>query len=283
MLPSGRFPRFALAAALLFALLLVLDLNLIHSRATGLLLSNSLDLAVVLLATICSFYAARRSSGYARQLWLLLAIALSLDAAAQAITTYYQSFVPSASLSPWPSDVLFFVWPAPVFMMFLPRSEDDSSAIDALRLLDFLQVAILAVTIYVYFFFSPLRWQADQHTVLRQILILYIVRDSILSAAFSLRSRATLPSWIRSLSLTLAFVFLAACISDAHDLLNLVAAPGIATYGDLLWMLPSLIVIYFAVSWRQTDSSFLKPATSSVGKMFGAQILPSLCRSSSSS
>ena len=274
MLPSGRFPRFALAAALLFALLLVLDLNLVRSAVTGLLLSNSLDLAIVLLATICSFYAARRSSGYARQLWLLLAIAFSLDTAAQAITTYYQSFVPNASHSPWPSDVLFFVWPAPVFMMFLPRSEDDSSAIDSLRLLDFLQVAILAVTIYVYFFFSPLRWQTNQNTVLRQILILYIVRDSILAAAFFLRSRATLPSWIRSFSFTLALVFLAACISDAHDLVNLVAAPAIASYGDLLWMLPSLIVIYFAASWRQADESFLKPATSSVGKMLGAQILP---------
>jgi hypothetical protein len=56
---------------------------------------------MVLLAAICSFYVARRSSGYARQLWTLLAVALSLESIAQAISTYYQSFVPGSAEIPW--------------------------------------------------------------------------------------------------------------------------------------------------------------------------------------
>ena len=122
MLPSGKFPRIALAAALLLALLLACDLEFVRSAATRLLLSNSLDLAMVVFAAACPFYVASRSSGYPRQLWLLLAIAFTLETLAQAISSYYQSFVPGAAQMPWPSDVLFFLWPAPVVMMFLPRS-----------------------------------------------------------------------------------------------------------------------------------------------------------------
>ena len=93
MLPSGKVPRLAISAALLVAILLVLVLETAVS-AKSLFLSNALDLAIILLAAICSFYVARRSSGYARQLWTLLTVALSLEFIAQAISTYYQSFVP---------------------------------------------------------------------------------------------------------------------------------------------------------------------------------------------
>jgi len=158
LLPSGRFPRFAIAAAAAIALLLVLDLELVGSAAARLFASNSLDVAIVLLATTCSFYTAHRSRGYARQIWLLVGLAFALETLGQGISTYYQSFIPGSAQSPWPSDVLFFVWAAPIFMIFLPVSEEDATSIDSLRLLDFLQVAILAVTLYLYFFYTPSRW-----------------------------------------------------------------------------------------------------------------------------
>jgi hypothetical protein len=78
LLPSGRFPRIALILAFLVAALPLLDLEAIHDAAKSLLFSNSLDLAMVLLATLCSFYAAQRFSGYGRQLWILLGVALGL-------------------------------------------------------------------------------------------------------------------------------------------------------------------------------------------------------------
>ncbi|MGB7439249.1 MAG: hypothetical protein WBW49_27830, partial [Candidatus Acidiferrum sp.] len=133
---------------MLIPLLLALALDLVHSPPAALLIANSLDCAMVLLAAFCSFHAGRRSSGYPRQVWFLLTIALALAALAQCISGYYQSFVPGSSQSPWPSDVLFFVWAAPAFMILLPRAEDETAGIDSLRLFDFLQIAILAVTIY---------------------------------------------------------------------------------------------------------------------------------------
>jgi PAS domain S-box-containing protein len=274
LLPSGWFARFALAAALLIPLLLVLDLELVRSAATSLLASNTLDLLIVVLAASCCFLAARRASGFARQLWLLLAVALVLESFAQAITTYYQSFMPSAAGTPWPSDIFFFVWAAPVFMIFLPRSDDQYSGIDSLRLLDFLQVAIVAVTLYVYFFYSPARWKTDQASLLREILILFIVRDFILSLAFFLRSRSASQSWLRSLSFVLGVVFLAATLTDSDYLFTLGTYAGTASWGDFFYTIAYIILIAFAVYWKPPQSVAVSAAASPLNTMIATQVLP---------
>jgi PAS domain S-box-containing protein len=273
LLAPGKFPRLAVVAAILLALLLAFDLEFVRSADTRLLLSNFLDLAMVLLAAACSFYAASRSFAYARQLWLLLAVALSLETLAQAISSYYQSFVPGSAQIPWPSDVLFFVWPAPIFMMFLPRSEEDAAGFDWLRILDFIQIGIVAVTAYLYFFYSPARWQTEQPVLLRQILILYIARDLVLSLAFFFRSRASHRLWLRSFTLVLAFVFLTAVLSDAVYLFAVRTSAGAAGWGDLLWMLPLFIVILLAVTWKQPEPAPVS-SSPSVGQRVAARILP---------
>jgi hypothetical protein len=248
LLPSGKVPWLAISAALLVAILLVLDLETLLSAAKSLFFSNALDLAMVLLAAICSFYVARRSSGYARQLWTLLAVALSLESIAQAISTYYQSFVPGSAEIPWPSDLLFFVWPTPIFMMFLPSSDDNSPAIDWLRLLDFLQVTTVAATAYLYFFYVPSRWQTDHASLLRQILILYLVRDFLLSAGFFLRARTSLSPWLRYFSAAMAVFFFVAVLSDGDYLFTLGTYSGAASWGDFIFALPYLFVVIFAAT-----------------------------------
>jgi len=273
LLPSGKFPRLGVAAALLLALLLACVLEFVRSAATRLLLSNSLDVAMVVFAAACCFYVARRSSGYPRQLWLLLAIAFSLETLAQAISSYYQSFVPGAAQMPWPSDVLYFLWPAPVVMMFLPRSGSEAPGIDWLHILDFLQLGIVAATAYLYFFNIPSRWQAHSTSLVRQILILYVVRDLSLSLAFFFRSRTSLPSWLRSFFFVLGFVFLAAVLSDAEYLFTLTTSASAASWGDLLWMLPCFLVILLAVTWKQPEPAPFF-SSSPVGQLVAAQVLP---------
>jgi len=273
LLPSGKFPRFAVAAAFLFALLLVLDLELVHSGARSLLVANSLDFAMVFLASVCAFYAARRSSGYARQLWILVAIAFSLETIGQGVSTYYQSFVPGSAQSPWPSDVLFFVWAVPIFMIFLPRSDEDPSGIDAIRLLDFLQVAILAVTLYLYFFYSPARWQTSQPAILRQILLVYISRDVLLSLAFFFRARSAIPAWFRTFCLVLSMAFLGMVLANSEYLLAIINPHIPSGWGDLIWMVPSILLISFAVKWVQPNEAGLSPSASRMSKIFNAQVL----------
>jgi PAS domain S-box-containing protein len=274
LLPSGWFARLVLAASFLCATLLVLDLLFISPGPATLLASNSLDLVVVVIACVCCYAAAKRSSGYARQIWLLFGVALTLESFAQAITTYYQSFYPSAAGTPWPSDVLFFVWAAPAFMILLPGSDEQYSGIDTLRLLDFLQVAIVAVTLYVYFFYAPLRWKTDQASLLREILVLYIVRDLILSLAFLYRSRRPSPAWLRTFSGVLAAVFVGTAIASSDYLFTLSYNVGAASWGDFLFVLPYIVLIYFSLKWTPPESVPTSPTVSPFGTMVATQILP---------
>jgi PAS domain S-box-containing protein len=272
--PSARFPRLALAAAVLVVLLLVVDLETVHSTSRSLFFSNLLDLVMVLFAALCSFYVARRSSGYACQLWTLLALALSLGTIAQAISTYYQSFVPGSAEIPWPSDLLFFLWVAPVFMMFLPPSDDKSPGIDWLRILDFVQVAIVAATAYLYFFNIPSRWQSHHTTLLRQILILYIIRDGLLSTGFFLRARTALSPWLRHFSISMAVIFLAAVLSHGDYLLTLGSYSGAATWGDLLWTVPYLLIVIVASTWKRATHTPVHEPHSRFADFVLTHILP---------
>src|SRR5690349_9543977 len=95
--PFGKFSKLLIALALLVVALLFLGLLAVHDPAKRLFFSNSLDSSIVLFAALSSFDAARRSRGYARQLWTLLTIALCLETLAEATTTYYQSYVPGSS------------------------------------------------------------------------------------------------------------------------------------------------------------------------------------------
>ena len=274
MLPSGKFPRFALFAAILAALVLIYDLEFVHQLFTRLLLSNSLDALAMLLAALCCYYVAFRSSGYPRQVWLLLAIAISIESLGQGLSTYYQSFVPGSSLAPEPSDLFFFVWAAPVFMILLPRSEEQTSAFDPLRLLDFLQIAIVAVTAYLYFFYFTARWKSDQISLVRGILILYIARDLLLSLGFFFRSRSSVPSWLRRFAVVLTLAFFLQVATHTDYLVTLVAAANDATWGDLLAMLPYVLIIGLAAFWPETAPEHVPASTSRAGNLFTTQFFP---------
>jgi PAS domain S-box-containing protein len=270
----GKFPRLAAALAVLLPLLLALDVLFLRPASRSLFVSNSLDFAVVLLAAFCSFYVARRTTAFARQLWTLLGVALTLEALGQALSTYYQTFQPQALGAPVPSDIFFFVWAAPIFMIFLPRSDDDSSPFEWLRILDFLQVAIVALTMYLYFFYSPVRWQGGQFPLIREILLLYIARDLLLCVGFFFRSRASVSPWFRSFSLFLGVVFITAAASDTDFLFTFTSAANTASWGDLIWMIPYLIVIFFAISWKPPASPSAALPASRLGNFFAQQFLP---------
>jgi len=135
-------------------------------------------------------------------------------------------------------------------MMFLPAADEKSGGWDWLRILDFAQIAIVALTAYLYFFYSPSRWLGSSLDIPRQILILYIARDVLISLGFLFRSRRSASAGLRSFSLGLFFVFLLASLSDGEFLLTLKTALGATSWGDFIFLLPWLAVIFLAAFWR---------------------------------
>ncbi len=274
MLPLGKFPRFVVALALLVAALHLLDLEAVHDKVKSLFYSNSLDFLMVFLAAVCAFWAARRCEGYARQLWTLLAVGLTLETIAQAISTYYQSFVPGYSAMPLPSDFLYFIWAVPIFMMFLPSSDEKSRGWDLLRFLDFAQITVVAATAYLYFFYIPSRWHANSADFPRQILILYIARDAVLSGGFLFRWRASTSRGLRVFSLALFFVFLGIVITEGDYLFNLNTFMGAASWGDFLFLIPYFLVILLAVRWKYTQSDSVAEPPSRFTDLTVTHVLP---------
>lgn len=272
MLVNGRFPRFAAATAILAPILLTATLGWVGPKGRGLFFSNLLQFVVVLLAAVCSAWVARRGSGFARQMWVLLAMALGLEAIGQAVTTYYQTFAPGALASAVPSDVFFFVWAAPIFMIFLPRSDEDSVELDWLRILDFAQVGIVALTMYLYFFYSPSRWHAEPFGVIREILLVYIARDAMLAVGFHLRSRACAATWFCGLCRWLVVVFVTVACADTISLYTF--GTGQATWGDLFFMAPYVMLVLVAVTWEAPEDGTVAFTTTRVGTFFAQQFLP---------
>jgi PAS domain S-box-containing protein len=274
LLAPGKFPRLAAVIALVIPPLMVVDLLFLRPTSRGLLLCNGLDLASVVLAALCCFFAAQRARGFARQLWVLVGVGLGLESIGQAVTSYYQSFDRAALNTPVPSDIFFFVWAAPIFMILLPPSDDDSPGFDWLRVLDFLQIAIVALTMYLYFFYVPARWKANEFSVLSDMLLVYIVRDAVLALCFFFRWRSPVVSWFRVFCLVMALFFVGAVSSDAVFFYGLDPGADVATWGDLSFTIPYLLIVFFAVSWNVPQSGEIRFPLSKIGKFFTQQFLP---------
>jgi PAS domain S-box-containing protein len=274
LLVAGKFPRFAAAIAIVAPVLVTLDQIFLPSNRTALFISNTLDFLVIALAVVCSFHAAKRCKGFSRQLWMLVGVAIGLEAIGQALTTYYQSFDRAALQGALPSDILFFVWAAPIFMIFLPRSDEEEYEVDWLRMLDFVQVAIVALTMYLYFFFAPARWSAGQYSMLSGILWVYITRDALLGLAFFTRSRSAIPEWFRSFCRVMTVVFAVLACSDAIYLITLNPTGDEVTWGDILLALAHAIVVWRAITWNAPQSTTETVPRSKVGRFFAQQILP---------
>src|SRR5208282_2938176 len=192
MLPSGGFPRIALAVVGLLAAALILAVAAVPSPAQSHLFSNVAQSAIILWATFCAFAAARRTSPYFRHLWRLLGVALSMATAGQIAVSYYGGILQTSRGTPWPSDVLLFVWVAPAAMMLLPRWSDAGRQARSERILDFAQIGIVFVTAYFYFFYVPSLWAAGSMLMFRRLMEAAVARDALLAACFLLRGD-TLP------------------------------------------------------------------------------------------
>lgn len=262
MHPSGKFSWLALAVAGLLTALLVVVIKEVSQPATSLLFSDLLQTAIVLWAALCSLHVARQSSGYLRQLWMLLAAALFLACAAQALETYYQCFVRAPSLTPWPSDILFILWVTPAVMMLLPRPTREPGTIDWQLVLDFAQVGVVALTAYLYFFYVSSRWEAEGQQMFLNLIHLQLFRDVALASGFLIRAATVFERSIRSFFGRMAALFLVACASESAFLIVPFTSRTGATSTDIIWCTPYLFAALIAATWNGPEEP-LRPAVES--------------------
>ena len=276
-MPSSR--KFAWLAFVVAGLLIVLLLFVVEGSfppPTSLLLSDLLQTAIALWATYCSFHVARQSSGDLRQLWMLFAGALFLVSAAQALETYYQSLVHASSLMPWPSDILFILWATPALMMFLPRSAEDSGAVDWQQVLDFAQIGVVALTAYLYFFYIPSRWETEGSQMVVKVMRVQVLRDLVFVAGFAIRALAVSPRSLRVFFGRMSIFFLLGAASGLFFLFASPSSGASAAWIDVIWCLPSLFATAFAATWNSDGEPVPRKARSAFHVIVLSQALPIL-------
>jgi PAS domain S-box-containing protein len=199
-----------------------------------------------------------------RQLWILFAAMLFLASAAQALETYYQSYVHAPIFNPRPSDILFIIWVTPAVMMLLPRPAEQSGTIDWQQVLDFAQIGVVALTAYLYFFYVPSRWEVEGPQMVVKMLRVQMLRDLALAVGFAIRAGTISSRSIRAFFARMAIFFLLSGSSGLVFVLGMRIYGGRATWPHVIWCVPFLFAVGLATTWnldqepipRQTGSAF---------------------------
>ncbi len=271
---SGGLSRFALAAAGLLTVLLILAVAAVPSAARSHLLSNFAQAAIVSWAGVCTFIAARRSERYFGQLWRLMGAAVALAACGQLLVTYLGGILRLPRSSPWPSDVLLFIWVAPAAMMLLPWREDESRPARWERFLDFAQIGIVFITAYLCFFFVPSLWESSGMLMFHRLMLAAVARDVLLAGGFLLRS-ATLPrSPARSFFARIGMFFAFLGVAEGLGISELGEMTRAAAWADAGWALPFLFLAIVATTWSAPAERPPAPEAPDQSVGVASQLLP---------
>jgi PAS domain S-box-containing protein len=274
LLPSGKFSRLALAVAFLSLGLLILVVATAGRQPHSQFLSDVLQSGIVVWATVCALRVTARSSGYVRRLWLLFAVSLVFLVLAQVLETYYASLAHTPFATPWPSDIVFILWVIPALIMLLPRPSGEFEGIAWETILDFVQVGIVALTAYLYFFYLTSFWEVEGPRMVVRGVWLQLSRDLALAAAFMIRSRNSKSPPVKALFRNVSVFFLLSTGSSISYLISWPGGPGKAHWYDVAWCVPYLFVTAFASRWNAKEAASPKEQTDPRRVAILSRVLP---------
>ncbi|HKE34539.1 MAG TPA: PAS domain S-box protein [Candidatus Acidoferrum sp.] len=273
MLPSSKFSQLVLAVASLLTVLVILVVREADHLAKSQLLSDLLQTALVLCSGVSAIRATLRSSEYLRRLWRLFTVSLFLVVVAQVVETYYESMAFQPFATPWPSDIIFILWVIPALIMLLPRPDEKSVSIPWETMLDFSQVAIVALTAYLYFFYLTSRWEAEGQRLVMNEIQLQLYRDLAIAVAFLIRSRSESQP-VRVLFRRVSLFFLLSVASSLAYLISLPAPVYRANWYDVVWCVPYLFATAFASGWKTESAATAKEQAPSGRTKIFLRVLP---------
>ena len=183
----SKFAKGLLGTSLLGLGLHAFVLATAQSHSDVSLASYVLTVCLTTLAASAAFMAAREPNRYSRSFWRLTGSGFVLLAAAELIGTYYESVLHAPIDSVWPSDLLYFLFIAPMAMTLFLQPRERHSGINWAQALDFLQVAVLMATVYLYFFYLPSHWEASARATESLQWKFEVARDAFLIVAFAIR------------------------------------------------------------------------------------------------
>ena len=253
----SRLAKGLLGTALLGLLLQVVVLTGADHRLDASLASNVLGICLALLATGSALVAARVPDRYARSFWRLLAAGFALLTAAEILGAYYDSFLRADIHSVWPSDILYFLVPAPmVLALFLRRKRRGTEPFDWTQCFDFLQLGILTAAAYLYYFYLPSHWRASKQELEQFQWTVTVASNVFVLVAFAFRLTFARSKLEWSLLLRMGAFLCLYCLGTALFLhRQMYAGLDTGTLWDLAYTLPLVAGVALACTWKLPPQS----------------------------
>lgn len=258
---------------ILFVSAVVLAAHGVALALRSVIASDLMEILLSALAAAACFGAAPRSSGYARRFWRLIASGFVLLFAGNAVSTYYDSVLHVSILQWWPSDVLFLYFAAPLAAaLFLGDDSPDSRAFLWQRRLDFLQLAIVSFSAYLFFLYLPQRSPHEPQSIHLLYWLSFTCRDLFLVIAFILRARLTQSPLLKSLFGRVALFLVAFGFGDSIVLyFQEFRGLPFGTWFELLWSIPLVLIIGLVTTWKPREEILSKTDTATADPLLLAQ------------
>ncbi len=213
------------------------------------LVSNLCELAAGLLAALACALAARRMRNFGRYFWMLVTTGFSIWCFAQIICTYYESVLHAPLDAPWPSDIIFFLSMAPLFMTVFIDPEKGFDREQWPRIFDFLQVIVVFVALYLFTFQTPGYWQHGWGALAKLSWTPEFLRDLSLMVTLGLSAAFAEQKLSRRLYGLMA-IFAGVYFSCETPFLYLQSTKQLrsGTLWDLCWTIPFLVTSILAAT-----------------------------------
>ncbi len=248
----SRLAKGLLGTALLGLFLQVMVLTGADQRLDARLASNVLGICLSIFATSSMLMAARVPDRYARSFWRLLAGGLALLSAAEIFSAYYDSVLHADIHSVWPSDILYFLVPAPmVLALFLRRRWHEPGGFNWAQCFDFLQLGILTAAAYLYYFYLPSHWSAPKQNMEQLQWNVSVASNGFVLVAFAFRLTFARSKVEWSLLLRGGTFLCLYCLGSALFLhRQMYADLDTGTLWDLTYTVPIVAGIALACTWK---------------------------------
>jgi len=230
-------------------------LALVQNQAVIVTASNAAQLVACGLALFACVDARRRAGAFGRSFWTLCGLSYLLWIAAQSVWTYKEFRYGVEATGHYSfTDVMFFFAFAPFAMLLLADPAQEGEKINWERTLDVMQVGIVILSAYLYFFYVPSRWETEEQTMLRMVNQVFFARNLVIIGALGLRTALSTSRRERSLFLTatLAMVVYTA-VTRLSNYARIAWDARTGSWFDLGWTVPFALSAVIIASWRETD------------------------------
>jgi hypothetical protein len=266
---------FTLAAIATFAVQAAALLLWRGDKGVAVTASNGTQLLAAIIAALAAISASRRSiRSFEAGFWRQLCYSFTAWAVAQFIWCL-QVHEFTAVFDDFNYTVPLFFFSVTPFAILLTRRAGDKAGMDWVRILDSLQIVLLLLAAYIWFFYIPYQIETNEELVRRTLDHMFIFRNVTLWLALFLRTAVSNDRNERRLFLIAGLfmtLYMTANQLPTFALLYFGAPP--AGWMDLFWTVPFLAVGVLAAYW-----SPLVGERARSGRFYAfasAQITPSL-------